>query len=151
MTPVQPAISRLCQSPRRNSAFLFHLCTAGIIAVFTLIGCAPSLTMAKGPGKAASIGPREGVASYYGKKFQGRRTASGERFDMHKYTAAHRTLPFGTRVKVTNVSNGKSVVVRINDRGPFKRGRIIDISYVAARAIGIVGKGSGRVRIEIVK
>ena len=146
-----PAQTAPFPGPGRRCGLFSFMCTAGIIAVFTLIGCAPSLTMAKGLGKTSSLGLREGVASYYGKKFQGRRTASGERFDMYKYTAAHRTLPFGTRVKVTNTSNGKSVVVRINDRGPFKRGRIIDISYIAARAIGIVGKGSGRVRIELVK
>ena len=76
--------------------------------------------------------------------------ASGEIYDMYKLTAAHRDLPFGTYVRVTNLSNGKKVVVRINDRGPFKRGRIIDLSYAAARKIGMVKDGSTRVRIEII-
>jgi len=80
-----------------------------------------------------------GVASYYGPKFHGKKTASGEVFDMYKLTAAHRTLPFGTRVRVTNLENSKSVVVRINDRGPFIKGRIIDLSFEAARRIGITG------------
>lgn len=101
--------------------------------------------------KSGSFGPREGMASYYGKEFNHRKTASGERFDMNKFTAAHRELPFGTMVKVTNLTNGKSVVVRINDRGPFKRDRIIDLSFAAAKAIGLMGAGTARVRIEIVK
>jgi rare lipoprotein A len=90
----------------------------------------------------------EGRASYYANKFHGRRTASGEHFDKHDYTAAHRSLPFGTKVKVTNLANGRNVVVRINDRGPFKKSRIIDISPAAAKDIGIVSSGIGNVRIE---
>jgi len=88
-----------------------------------------------------------GIASYYGKEFHGRKTASGETYDMHKLTAAHRTLPFGTRVRVTNVLNGKTIVVRINDRGPFKRDRIIDLSFEAARRLGI--GGTARVKLII--
>jgi rare lipoprotein A len=117
-------------------------------ALLFLLGCAPSLTMSKGSG---SFGPREGMASYYGREFNHRKTASGERFDMNKFTAAHRELPFGTMVKVTNLTNGKSVVVRINDRGPFARGRIIDLSFAAGKALGMMGGGTARVRIEIVK
>jgi rare lipoprotein A len=98
-----------------------------------------------------SFGPREGMASYYGREFNGRKTSSGERFDMHKFTAAHRELPFGTMVKVTNLANGKSVVVRVNDRGPFKRDRIIDLSFAAGKAIRMTGTGTARVRIEIIK
>ncbi len=94
---------------------------------------------------------QEGLASWYGPRFQGKRTASGERFDMHKLTAAHRTLPFGTRVRVTHLRTGRSVVVRINDRGPWKRGRIIDLSYAAARAIGLLRDGVAPVRIEVVQ
>lgn len=89
-----------------------------------------------------------GVASYYGPGFHGRRTASGERFDQHGLTAAHRTLPFGTRLRVTNPANGRTVVVRVNDRGPFSRGRVLDLSTGAARAIGLVARGHGRVEIE---
>jgi len=91
---------------------------------------------------------QEGMASWYGGKFQGRQTASGEIFDTNKFTAAHKTLAFGTLVKVTNLENGKSTVVRINDRGPFIPGRIIDLSRVAAVAIGLAGKGVAKVRIE---
>ncbi len=79
------------------------------------------------------------MASWYGPGFQGRRTASGERFNAHALTAAHKTLPFGTRVRVVNRQNGRSVVVRINDRGPHVRGRMIDLSRAAARAIGLSG------------
>jgi rare lipoprotein A len=89
-----------------------------------------------------------GIASWYGKKFHGRRTASGERYDMHAMTAAHRTLPFGTRVEVTDLETGRSVRVRINDRGPFVQGRIIDLSYAAARKLGMVERGLARVRIR---
>ena len=87
-----------------------------------------------------------GIASWYGPRFQGKRTASGERFNTNELTAAHKTLPFGTRVRVKSQVNGKEVVVRINDRGPFIKGRIIDLSYAAAQAIGLVGVK--RVEIE---
>jgi rare lipoprotein A len=89
-----------------------------------------------------------GVASYYGHRFQGRRTASGERYDVHALTCAHRTAPFGARLRVTDVASGRSVVVRVNDRGPFARGRIVDLSLAAARALGIVRRGVARVRVE---
>jgi rare lipoprotein A len=92
-----------------------------------------------------------GQASWYGANFQGKLTASGEPFDMTELTAAHRTLPFGTRVRVINPGNGRSVVVRINDRGPFAGQRIIDLSRTAAELIGIKAKGVGRVRIEVLK
>ncbi len=98
---------------------------------------------------ATPIGP--GVASYYGRRFHGRRTANGERFDMNALTAAHKTLPFGSRVRVTNTRNGESVVVRINDRGPFVRGRDIDVSRAAAEQIGIVSSGHGRVELELLQ
>jgi rare lipoprotein A len=91
---------------------------------------------------------QRGVASWYGRKFQGQRTASGEPYDMFKMTAAHKTLPIPSYVKVTNLANGKSVVVRINDRGPFHSDRIIDLSYAAASRIGLAAKGSGLVEIE---
>ena len=89
-----------------------------------------------------------GVASWYGPKFHGKLTASGEVFNQEKFTAAHQTLPWGSRVKVTNLANGKSVDVRINDRGPFGKGRIIDVSRAAARALGMVGRGLTTVRVE---
>ena len=92
-----------------------------------------------------------GVASWYGKKFHGNPTASGEIYDMYQLTAAHKTLPLGTYVMVTNVENNKSVEVKINDRGPFVKGRIIDLSYAAARAIDMVEKGTARVKVEVLK
>ena len=91
-----------------------------------------------------------GVASYYGPGFHGRRTANGERFDMHAMTAAHRTLPFGTLVKVTNLSNGKSTVVRVTDRGPYVGNRVIDLSVAAAKQIGSTHSGVAQVSLEIV-
>lgn len=90
-----------------------------------------------------------GQASWYGARFQGRPTASGEPFDMNRMTAAHRTLPFGTRIRVVNEANGKSVVVRVNDRGPFSGKRIIDLSRAAAEEIGLRNKGVGRVKLEV--
>lgn len=96
---------------------------------------------------ARAIG--SGTASYYGAKFQGRRTASGEKFDMHAMTAAHRTLPFGTLVEVTNPRNGKTVTVRINDRGPFHGNRILDVSRAAATELGLIQRGSGTVELAL--
>lgn len=92
----------------------------------------------------------EGIASYYADRFHGRKTASGERFNMNAMTAAHKTLSFGTRVMVTNKSNGRSVEVTINDRGPYIHGRTIDLSKGAAREIGMIGSGTARVELQIV-
>jgi rare lipoprotein A len=91
----------------------------------------------------------EGLASWYGGKFQGRLTSSGEVFDTNLLTAAHKTLPFGTVVKVTNLANGLSTVVKINDRGPFVEGRIIDLSRAAAEQIDMIGTGTARVTVEV--
>lgn len=91
-----------------------------------------------------------GTASWYGPNFHGRRAADGSVYDMHKLTAAHKTLPFGTLLRVTNLRNGRSVVVRVTDRGPFIRGRILDVSYAAACRLGMVESGLARVRIEVV-
>ncbi len=90
-----------------------------------------------------------GVASYYGRRFHGRRTASGETFDMHAMTAAHRTLPFGSLVEVTNPRTGKSVTVRINDRGPFHGGRVIDVSRAAAEELGLIAQGRDTVELAL--
>ena len=92
-----------------------------------------------------------GRSSYYGKKFHGRKTANGEVFNMYKLTAAHRVLPLGTIAKVTNLSNGRWVVVKVNDRGPFIEGRILDLSYAAALELEMVTPGTAEVMIEIVK
>ncbi len=111
-----------------------------------------------GPGGTATAGEAaevvqtsDGVASWYGGKFHGRKTANGERFDKNALTAAHRSLPFGTRVRVTNARSGEAVVVRINDRGPYAGERIIDLSRGAAAQIGIVGAGVGQVELEILR
>ena len=90
-----------------------------------------------------------GMASYYGRELAGNRTASGERFDPGQLTAAHRSLPFGSRVRVTNTANGDSVIVRINDRGPFSHGRVIDVSHAAAREIGMHRSGTARVKLAL--
>jgi len=92
----------------------------------------------------------EGVASWYGYPFQGRRTSNGEIYDMHEFTAAHRTLPFNAMVRVTNMTNGKQTEVRINDRGPFVANRVIDLSLSAAQAIEMVGPGTAHVRLEVI-
>jgi len=119
--------------------------SALLLLVFSLEACAKK----NRPAEIERGAAQEGMASWYGKEFHGRPTASGERFDMHALTAAHPTLPFGARVRVTNLANGKSVTVRVNDRGPFTKGRIIDLSYAAAREIGIIESGTARVRVEI--
>ena len=90
-----------------------------------------------------------GMASYYGNELAGNRTANGERFDPGQLTAAHRTLPYGSKVRVTNMSTGDSVIVRINDRGPFTHGRVIDVSQAAAREIGMHRSGTARVKLAL--
>ena len=90
-----------------------------------------------------------GMCSYYADKFHGRMTANGEIFDMHALTAAHKKLPFGTVIEVTNLNNGRRVTVRVNDRGPFAKERVLDLSYVAARKIGIIRTGVAKVAIVI--
>jgi len=100
--------------------------------------------------RAKSAQPYQvGTASWYGEYFQGKQTASGEPYDMRDFTAAHPTLPLGTFVKVTNLRNGRAVVVRINDRGPVVDGRIIDVSYNAARALGFEQRGLQKVRVDL--
>lgn len=100
----------------------------------------------------ANSNPREtGIASYYGAKYHGKPTASGELFNMNELTAAHPKLAFGTRVRVTHLENNRSVVVRINDRGPFVQGRVVDLSQAAAAELRMIESGLARVRIEVVK
>jgi rare lipoprotein A len=90
----------------------------------------------------------QGLASFYS---EGTHTASGEKFDAHELTAAHPTLPFGTRLRVTNVATGRSVTVRVNDRGPFVAGRVVDVSYAAAESLGMVGRGVAKVKLDVVQ
>lgn len=103
------------------------------------------------PGEDVASELPEGDASYYGNELAGRPTASGESFNPETLTAAHRTLPFGTRLRVTNTSNGKSVTVRVNDRGPFSGKRVLDLSHSAARQIGMLQRGTARVRMQVLK
>lgn len=91
-----------------------------------------------------------GVSSYYGKKFHGRKTANGETFNMYELTAAHKTLPFGTLLEVENLDNNKKVIVRINDRGPFAKNRILDLSYAAAKKIDMIKSGTAKIRAKII-
>ncbi|NMW22407.1 MAG: septal ring lytic transglycosylase RlpA family protein [Chlorobiaceae bacterium] len=128
--PSDPAISKMEWLPENSSASPVSSTTSKTIA------------------SAERYLVAEGKASYYAKEFHGKKTASGESFNLSHLTAAHRTLPFGTSVRVINLENGKNVVVRINDRGPHMRGRIIDVSPAAAKEIGLFGNGTANVRIE---
>lgn len=140
-------VSRTPQYVRRQTA---KWCVALIAAVF-FVACG---------GRSARSGPllspsgsrpsETGVASWYGPGFHGKPTASGEPYDQNAMTAAHRTLPLGTRVRVTNLDNNRSVQVRVNDRGPFVDNRIIDVSYAAAQQLNMVGPGTARVRVEVI-
>ena len=119
--------------------------------VLILLGCLSACaSLGSGPGGAAGF-TQTGLASWYGTAEQGRRTASGERFDKYAMTAAHPSLPFGTIVRVTSLENGRTIKVRINDRGPFVRGRIIDLSAGAAARLGIREDGVARVRLAVLR
>ena len=126
---------------------------AAIALALVLPACARkhrgSITTAPAPMVVLGA-TEEGMASWYGRPYHGRRTSSGEVYDMEKMTAAHRTLPFGTRVQVVNLSNGQNTEVRINDRGPFAHNRVIDVSRAAARQIQMLGPGTTRVRVRVV-
>lgn len=116
-----------------------------VLAIVVLAGCG-TRAVAPTPGH-----PQSGVASWYGPGFHGQPTSSGAIYDQHGLTAAHQKLPLGTRARVTNLDNGKSVDVLINDRGPFAKGRIIDLSYAAAHEIGMIGPGTARVRVDVIE
>jgi rare lipoprotein A len=124
---------RECTMSQRKKMIML----AGLFASVAV--CSPASAKSAEPADRAERQVQHGEASWYGPGFHGRRTASGERFDTNAMTAAHRSLPFGTRVRVVNKSNGQSVVVRINDRGPYARGRVIDLSRASAQALGISG------------
>ena len=112
---------------------------------------APATAREPSDRQLLATGETSGQASWYGENLNGRRTASGERFNMNAMTAAHRTLPFDTRVRVTNVENGKKCVVRINDRGPFVENRVIDVSRAAARRLDFVNQGITQVQLELLE
>ena len=133
-----------------------HAKLALVLALLVLASCA-QVGPQHGGAKESSLSCTQarqyqeiGTASWYGREHHGRRTASGQPFDMYGLTAAHRTLPFGSRIRVTNVGNGRSVVLTINDRGPFIRGRFLDVSYRAARDLGFVRAGVTRVKVQTV-
>ncbi len=118
-----------------------------LISLTALAACAGST---RDPAEVGGVTSQEtGLASYYGHQYHGRTTANGETYDENAMTAAHRTLPFGTRVRVTNLENGKEVLLRINDRGPFVEGRIIDVSWRAAQDLDFVREGVVKARVEV--
>jgi len=131
------AASRSSPQHERPVAFLTHRPVVANRPPFV-----PSRTTAETPVAA------QGLASFY---TEGTRTASGEKFDTHELTAAHPTLPFGTHLRVTNVATGRSVTVRVNDRGPYVPGRIVDVSYSAAASLGMVGRGVAKVKLDVVQ
>ena len=118
-----------------------------VVSGMLLSGCA---AMSKGQADLDLGMNQRGIASWYGDDFHGRTTASGELYDMHALTAAHRTLPLGTVVRIVNVVNGKHVTIRINDRGPYVHGRIVDLSYAAAKGLGMVQDGVSAIQLEVV-
>jgi len=120
-----------------------------LILAVSLCGCGLFSRRASPPLEARSGATQVGTASWYGPGFHGKRTSNGEVYDQYELTAAHPSLPLGTRVVVTNLQNGKAVEVRINDRGPFVKGRSIDLSYAAARTLGMIGPGTVPVRVEV--
>ncbi len=122
---------------------------AGRVALAAMFAsaCATSHASAPSASETPAFEPTVGHASYYSDAFTGRRTASGEAYDPDEFTGAHRTLPFGTQVRVTDRTSGRSVVVRINDRGPWGKGRVIDVSRAAARELGLIRRGIGQVEL----
>ena len=139
---------------RVNAMKLASLVSLAVLSL-TGIGCAAAPRFVIHREVEVSTAPnnfmQDGVASYYAEEFHGRKTSNGETFDMNELTAAHQTLPFGTIVKVTNKENGRSVNVRINDRGPFLKDRVIDLSLAAAEKIGMISTGTAKVHLEVVE
>jgi rare lipoprotein A len=152
----------------REARLPWRLAVVAAISLMAAAGCGHRTYTTQPPAPAPQPSPRsappppvetqpvvpgeyveEGVASWYGIPFDGHRTSNGEIYDMHAFTAAHRTLPFGAVVRVTNLRNGQQIEVRINDRGPFVANRVIDLSLSAAQAIGMVGTGTAPVRLEV--
>lgn len=140
---------------------LVTVCTAIVLSAGLAVASDPVTTKVKTPAGAAqkkasnkarsAPATQVGQASWYGKAFHGRATASGEEYDMFQLTAAHKTLPLGTYVKVTNLRNGKWAVLKVNDRGPYVGDRILDVSYGAAQVLNFRGRGVERVKIEVIE
>jgi rare lipoprotein A len=149
-TPVTTASNKLAMQSSNNTVSLNVTPTASTAddadnsSIMGRMGTLAAQTMRT----AVRTFNQSGRASYYGNEFNGRKTASGERFDMHAMTAAHRSLPLSCYIRVTNQDNGKSVIVKVNDRGPFHGKRILDLSYGAAQKLGITQRGTGNVTIE---
>jgi rare lipoprotein A len=137
---------RRCRPPAASLALL--LAAAAVGCATTAPSSSTIREVPTGP-RAEVKSVQEGKASWYGREQHGHLTANGERFDMYALTAAHRTLHMNTHVRVTNINNGRSCVVRINDRGPYSRGRIIDLSYAAAKLLGMLEAGVALVRVEV--
>lgn len=145
--PILPPLARWLDTSR---ARVQRLASVVALSVFALGSLVPGDAVARAAKTRVKIAKRQsGVASYYGPEFAFRRTASGEMFDPKEMTAAHRTLPFGTKIRVTNLANGKRVVLRVNDRGPYRKNRVIDVSHAAARKLGFAHHGTTRVRIDV--
>lgn len=139
---------RLMQYSQRLARFKpYQFLTLAILLV--LVSCTSSKTAEKIEPPTTYSQIQHGIASWYGKPFHGRRMANGQRFDMNKMTAAHRHLPFGTRVEVTNLQNAQTVVVVITDRGPFIKNRILDVSRKAAQDLGFIGAGTARIEMKV--
>jgi rare lipoprotein A len=137
---------------RTASAALATLALVAFAAQAQTTPAAPAAAPAPSaatPAPAGAAGVENGLAAVYSDKLHGRKTASGQVYDRNKLTTAHKTLPFGTKVKVTNVKNDKSVVLLVNDRGPTQAGRVLDISPAAAKALGISARGMAEVRVEV--
>src|SRR5690349_3538513 len=144
-------VCRLLDISRRAEAF--WSCCSALLLILLMVGalaaCSGAPKPTYFPGYPVGFVER-GVASWYGPGFHGNKTANGERYDMHQLTAAHRTLPLGSIAVVRSMTTGRQVIVRINDRGPFARGRVLDLSLAGAQALGMTGTGTGQIELRVV-
>jgi rare lipoprotein A len=139
--------------PRKDSRLVLGFYRVAFVAFLLVqllaVACSGNRKPASAP-PTLGVPLERGIASWYGPKFNGKLTASGERYDMNALTAAHPSLPFGTRIGVRNTRTGREVVVKVNDRGPYSKNRIVDLSYAAAKEVGVVGPGTASVEIYLV-
>ena len=150
--PSRNPIRTSCMLVRDVAHFTWRLQVVVFLAIFLAAGCAStSVRMINNSGRNQVFSVEKGIASWYGKDHAGRLTANGEKFKPRRMTAAHKTLPFDVIVRVTNLKNGRHVVVRINDRGPYVKGRIIDLSQRAAKKLDMLEDGIVPVRVEVLK